>query len=378
MNGQWIGRYEGPDPGAIVLNIDEVESTYRGTATLFPDNAGLPTTIVFFETPDKSERFTLRTGNISVVHPNLGTFHTWDDLRRRDDIQTIKLYQNADVSKYVDVNGQWSAGAFSADWIDNNGVRSKTHIPRLTASNDSELEAKRMNWSEFKAYASSLINKKLLFRGQNKPWRLRTSYHRRGRSDLFRYAGEDIPTLYRHLSARTKHVFNLENPDQNGAFYNLIQHHGYPTPLLDWTYSPYVAGFFAFRGIYGQEVIEQKERYVRVHIFDQSLWKANYPQYMKVLHAHLHLSVCEFIAIDNERMVPQQGVSTVTNVDDLEAYLKRCEDERKRKFLWAVDIPITERDHVQRELSHMGISAASLFPGLDGTCEDFAGRNFSL
>ena len=58
MNGQWIGRYEGSDPGAIVLNIDELESTYRGTATLFPDNRDLPDTMVFFETPDKAERFT--------------------------------------------------------------------------------------------------------------------------------------------------------------------------------------------------------------------------------------------------------------------------------------------------------------------------------
>src|SRR5450432_2593273 len=269
MNGQWIGRYEGSDPGAIVLNIDELESTYRGTATLFPDSRDLPDTMVFLETSDKAERFTLRTGNISVVHPIQGTFHTWEDLKNLPEIKAKKLYERADVSTYVDVNGEWNAGSFSANWTDNNGIRSVTTIPRLTANNDSELQARRMDWSEYKTYVAGLINRRYIFRGQNKPWRLRTSFHRRGRSNLFRYVLEDIPTLHRHLSARTRHVFNLENPDQNGAFYNLIQHHGYPTPLLDWSYSPYVAAFFAFRGIRKHEVLEENHRVVRIHIFDQ-------------------------------------------------------------------------------------------------------------
>jgi hypothetical protein len=34
---------------------------------------------------------------------------------------------------------------------------------------------------------------------------------------------EDIKTLHRHLSQRTSHVFDLNIPDQNGVFFNLVQ-----------------------------------------------------------------------------------------------------------------------------------------------------------
>jgi hypothetical protein len=234
------------------------------------------------------------------------------------------------------------------------------------------------NWAEFREYVSGLKESRLLFRGQSGQWRLRTSFHRSGRADLARFLREDVQILYKHLSARTKHVFNLTIPDENGAFLNLIQHHGYPSPLLDWTYSPYVAAFFAYRRITNEKAaMAAPNSKVRIHVFDQDKWRNDFQQILMLVAPILHLSIGEFIAIENERMVPQQAASTVTNADDIETYIRSRESETT-KYLWAIDLPLSDRHEVVRDLRLMGITAGSLFPGLDGACEELAERNFEV
>ena len=249
-------------------------------------------------------------------------------------------------------------------------------MSRSKADQPSELAPIEKDWGAFMDYVSNLRGCRYLFRGQNQPWRLRTSFHRSGRADLGRFLSEDVPALHRHLSARTKHVFNLGNPDQNGAFFNLIQHHGYPTPLLDWTYSPYVAAFFAYRGISNQQAASAgANAKVRIHVFDQESWRKDLKQVLFLVAPRLHVSIGEFIAIENERMIPQQAASTITNVDDVETCIRSTEANGKT-YLWAIDLPVSDRRQVVRDLSYMGITAGSLFPGLDGACEELTERNF--
>jgi len=83
----------------------------------------------------------------------------------------------------------------------------------------------------------------------------------------------------------------------------------------------------------------------------------------------------EFIAIDNQRLIPQQSVSSVTNVDDIETYIRSLQTPDEQ-YLQIADLPLNERPIVMQELSVMGITAGSLFPGLDGTCEELRERFF--
>ena len=256
----------------------------------------------------------------------------------------------------------------------NLGTTVKSDIVKKPFSTVSDIKGEVRTWDQYKAFVSTLLGQINLFRGQPKPWKLRTAFHRKGRYDLSRFQTDDIPILHRRLSARTSHVFNLEIPNENGAFLNLVQHHGYPTPLLDWTYSPYVAAFFAFRGLPKNN---ESGELVRVYIFDQEQWKSHWGQLVMLNVAGLHLSVMEFLAIENERLIPQQAATTVTNIDDIESYVREKETEKRCTYLRAIDIPASERNTVMQELSFMGITAGSMFPGLDGACEELREKMFS-
>lgn len=371
MKGQWIGIYSGSNDGLIVVNVDERQTHFEGVAYLNEGNGSLPSTAAAFRTKNKDPKFTFRTGAILPINPFTGTTDSWDSLKRH-------FPQEVVIPEYADVEGSWDENELKLSWLTNIATHGSCVLPKSKADQPSELVAhpEARDWRSYKEYVSTLEGRRFLFRGQNRPWRLRTSFHRKGRSDLVRFLNEDIQMLHKHLSARTKHVFNLEIPNENGAFFNLVQHHGYPTPLLDWTYSPFVAAFFAYRGISNEmaKIADAGEK-VRIHVFDQAQWRSDLSQLHNFLIAGPHVSIGEFLAIENERMIPQQAASTVTNVDDIESYV-RSKESTDKKYLWAIDLPVLERKTVIQELGYMGITAGSLFPGLDGACEELKERNF--
>lgn len=372
MRGQWMGTYQGSNSGQIIVDIDEIDTAYSGVAYLNEQNTLLPRTAATFETLNKTNNQSF-TAYVHPVNPHTLMIDNWENVR--------KFYgQNVIIPSQAQVQIKETSRTLSLHWTTNIGSTGSAKLPKSKASRPSKVPVQVMTWTQFKSETANFLgsNRSFLFRGQSDVWRLRTAFHRRGRANLYRFINQDVPILHRHLSSRTKHYFNLQIPEQNGAFLNLAQHHGYPTPLLDWSYSPYVAAFFAFREVSNKEAIKSKNNdYVRIYIFNQALWRSKVNQVQQLITSASHFSIHEFSSIDNERMIPQQAASSVTNIDDIESYILQYQ-QNGDQFLRAVDIHKSERKKVMNELQYMGITAGALFPGIDGACEELREQLFKF
>ncbi|WP_288900840.1 FRG domain-containing protein [uncultured Sneathiella sp.] len=366
MKGQWFGTYEGNIPGAIMVNVDEALDHYKIDAYIKPNTTELPSSEVNISTINKDANQENLVGEIKYFNPTNGIWSEWQDIK--------SYYPNViSHSSNANVNFKFDGDQLLVNATTDTDFTINTNLARRSVNAYSRIPSESMTWSDFKIYLSTLPKSQFLFRGQKESWSLRTLFHRCGRYRMSEFIQNDIKKLHQKLSAITTHLFDLSIPDQNGSFFNLVQHHGYPTPLLDWTYSPYVAAFFAFRD---WSIGCDEDKCARIYKFDHEAWTGINPPILNIDPPEPHLSVTNFIAINNPRLVPQQSVTTVTNVDDIESFVQFWEDRTKIKFIEAIDIPANQRDEVMKDLRFMGITAGSMFPGIDGVCEELREQNF--
>lgn len=232
-----------------------------------------------------------------------------------------------------------------------------------------------MSWEEFRVSAFSPERGRFIYRGQsNSQWPLRTAFHRSPLKNLVHYRQKLAPDVLATLAPQLPITLDLNNPEHTGAFYNLLQHHGYPTPLLDWSHSPFIAAYFAFEGVRHDAPPTGN---VRIFMFDRKSW-SELPQQSVLAYTSSHLSLVGIVPLANPRWVPQQACVTLTNLDDIEDYLARGTAATGVRYLQAIDIPVAERKAALEDLALMGIHHGALFPGIDGTCRSLAFKHFGV
>jgi len=245
----------------------------------------------------------------------------------------------------------------------------------------------------FRVESWTELQEKLFFdTWDDKIQRHRSSYIYRGMDDanstlltsLARLGGP-FEKLERHL-IRNFRKYAHSNDIQGDSLWNWLavaQHHGLPTRLLDWTYSPYVALHFATQNLesYDSDGVIWGLNYTALNqVLPASMKKVIEREESNTFTADMLNSVCgnldELQALEEEEFLvflePPSLDNRIVNQYALFSLLSNSHTlmddflEKHSEFYFKIVFPGELKWEIRDKLDQANITERVLYPGLDG------------
>lgn len=255
------------------------------------------------------------------------------------------------------------------------------------------------SWNEFEDHLRELEsapNEKLagkhsssskhLFRGQcDSSWLLETTldrffsrrlslyeYYRfafmaRSRIEAFTGAHWNIPTLKKYEGWLKNHEHLTFQDFEAYEYLAYLRHHGFPSPLLDWTESPYIAAFFAFRNVVSGAAN------VAVYAYQECPGVGKLSSSVEPIIHRLG----PYVSAHKRHFLQQSQYTFCTEIEGDAVYYTKHQNvvernDQKQDLLWKFSIPVSERRSFLAQLNKMNINAFSLFGSEDSLVETIA------
>jgi len=239
-------------------------------------------------------------------------------------------------------------------------------------------------WNEAKRYFDSLLdeNRAWIFRGHYKAeWLLQPSLERiLSQKPLDLGIERKIITEFKRRAHQ--YLSAAEIPRDLLEWLALMQHHGSPTRLLDWSRSPYISAFIAFEDTFKEEgdvaiwaIDSQWLQRCSVNRLADEWDEPIVGENLRTDRELEKLMKCDLRVVlpmeperMNERLTIQQGLFLFPSGNELsfESAMADYEQDDSRRHVRKITLPKSEGLTCLIDLLRMNISAASLFPGLDG------------
>lgn len=266
-------------------------------------------------------------------------------------------------------------------------MASKVEIKKEQPSDQIELYTRRVRSWDAAQEELGHFDTRWMFRGQcNAEWGLQCLLDR-GRATTADPI--DAEAEVRRTFVQRAHLFlpSTREPETVLEWLALIQHHGGPTRLLDFTRSPLVAAFFALCDESGSDLsavwaIDEtachRRAVKRLRVLDSEFhWLKEHHNIEGAVEARLGARpATRFVAPIqpsrlNARMAIQQGVFVCLGDPgrDLFGNLIDSVEEEEPLRVVKIEFPRAHRGDALWELRRLNISRDTLFPGLDGLAQ---------